>query len=147
IGAPPKAVTFDELPPEAQVCNCNGVSKGAIAACVAAGTRTAKAVMGATRAGMGCGSCKSMVTDLVEFFCDGQLEQDPTANYYVPTIPLSKPELIAAVVEKQLRSVSSLVTALGGDVDDAASKPALASLLSVVWKGEYEDERDARFIN
>ncbi len=148
IGAPSNAVTFEEMPADAQVCNCNGVSKGAIGACVAAGNRTAKLVMAGTRAGMGCGSCKGMVTDLVEFFCDGQMEEDPTANYYVPTIPYTKAELIELVREKGLRSVSSVFAALASDgQEDPLSKPALASLLSVVWKGEYEDERDARFIN
>jgi nitrite reductase (NADH) large subunit len=37
--------------------------------------------------------------------------------------------------------------ALAGGVEDAASKPALASLLATIWSDEYEDERDARFIN
>ena len=37
IGAPAKKVTLDEMPDDAQVCNCNGVSKGAIGACVAGG--------------------------------------------------------------------------------------------------------------
>jgi nitrite reductase (NADH) large subunit len=36
---------------------------------------------------------------------------------------------------------------VGGGTEDAASKPALASLLATVWNDEYEDERDARFIN
>ena len=34
IGAPAKAVSFEEMPDDTQVCNCNGVSKGAIGACV-----------------------------------------------------------------------------------------------------------------
>ena len=53
LGAPPQKVTLDEMPDEAQVCNCNGVSKGAIGACVASGARTMTAVMNATRAGKG----------------------------------------------------------------------------------------------
>jgi nitrite reductase (NADH) large subunit len=147
IGAPKSAVTMDEMPMAAQVCNCNGVSKQDIGTCVKAGLRSAPAVMKKTRAGMGCGSCKSLVSDLVGFFCGGDVEEDPTVHYYVPTIPLKKPELIDAVRKQGLRSVSSVFEALGGGVEDPLSKPALASLLSVVWKGEYEDERDARFIN
>ena len=58
-----KKVTFDEMPADTQVCNCNGVSKGAIGACVVGGKRSAKAVMDATRAGMGCGSCKALVAN------------------------------------------------------------------------------------
>ncbi|HZE12607.1 MAG TPA: FAD-dependent oxidoreductase, partial [Chthoniobacterales bacterium] len=64
IGTPPKQATFEGLPADAQVCNCNGVSKGAIVSCVQSGKRSAKAVMDATRAGTGCGSCKSMVSEL-----------------------------------------------------------------------------------
>jgi nitrite reductase (NADH) large subunit len=147
IGAPAKQVTFDEMPADAQVCNCNGVSKGAIGSCVAAGRRTPKAVMEATRAGMGCGSCKSMVAELVNFFCGGAAEEDPTVHYYVPCIPMNKQELIAAVRAGELKSVSAVFAALADGVEEPGSKPALASLLSVVWKGEYQDERDARFIN
>ncbi len=147
IGAPSKKVTLDEMPAEAQVCNCNGVSKGAIGACVSSGKRTPKLVMEATRAGMGCGSCKSLVSDLVVWFCGGEAEEDPTVHYYVPSIPLGKKELSEAIRTQGLRSVSAVVAALAGGKDDPASKPALSSLLSVVWRGKQVDERDARFIN
>lgn len=147
LGTPAQAVTFDEMPSEAQVCNCNGVSKGAIGACVTAGARTAKAVMQQTRAGMGCGSCKQLVGDLVAHFCGGKLEEDPSVHYYVPTIPLAKPELSAAIRAQGLRSVSAVFAALGGGIEDGPSKPALASLLATVWNGAHDEERDARFIN
>ena len=70
IGAPPEALTLAEMPFEMQVCNCNGVSKGAIGACVASGRRDLRSVMAATKAGMGCGSCKSQVDALVTFFLE-----------------------------------------------------------------------------
>ena len=147
LGAPPQKVTLDEMPAETQVCNCNGVTKGGIGACVSGGNRTATAVMKATRAGMGCGSCKSLVSELVDWFCGGTAEQDPSIHYYVPSIPMTKPELVKAVRERGLKSVSSVFAALGGGVEDAAAKPALASMLATIWADEYEDERDARFIN
>jgi nitrite reductase (NADH) large subunit len=147
LGTPAQKVTLDEMPVDAQICNCNGVSKGAISACVANGKRSAKAVMDATRAGMGCGSCKGLVGDLVAWLCGGEVEEDPAVHYYVPGIPLRKPELIAAIRERGLRSVSAVFRDLGGGIEDAASKPALASLLATLWNDEYEDERDARFIN
>src|SRR4030095_7878801 len=61
LGTPTQKITLDEMPAEMQVCNCHGVSNGAIGACVAAGKRSAPAVMEATRAGKGCGSCKGLV--------------------------------------------------------------------------------------
>jgi nitrite reductase (NADH) large subunit len=36
---------------------------------------------------------------------------------------------------------------LSGGADDPNSKPGLASLLSTLWADDYDDERDARFIN
>jgi nitrite reductase (NADH) large subunit len=148
LGTPSQKVTLDEMPADAQVCNCNGVTKGAIGACVSGGKRSGKAVMLATRAGMGCGSCKGLVNELVEWFCGGDVEEDPSVHYYVPCIPMAKPELARAIRERGLRSVSSVFRALASDGrEDAASKPALASLLITLWNDEYQDERDARFIN
>ena len=100
-----------------QVCNCNGVSKGALLACVKAGKRSPKGVMEVTRAGMGCGSCKAMVNEIVEFACGGELEEDPSVHYYVPGVPLTKPELIRACRERGLKSVSSVFAALEPDCD------------------------------
>src|SRR5713101_6089089 len=65
LGTPSQKVTLDEMPAEAQVCNCNGVSKAAIGACVAAGRRTPKAVMETTRAGRGGGSGKGLAAGWV----------------------------------------------------------------------------------
>jgi nitrite reductase (NADH) large subunit len=148
LGAPPQKVTLDEMPADTQVCNCNGITKATIGSCVGSGKRTTKAVMAATRAGMGCGSCKGLVGDLVEWFCGGTVEEDPSIHYYVPCIPMAKPDLVKAIREQELKSVSAVFEALAVDgKPDAASKPALASLLITLWNDAYEDERDARFIN
>jgi nitrite reductase (NADH) large subunit len=147
IGAPSAKLSVETMPVDMQVCNCNGVTKGAISACVKRGKRSTKGVMEATRAGMGCGACKGLVAEVVEWACGGATEEDPSAEYYVPGVPLKKPELVAAVRERGLRSVSAVFRELGGGSEDAGSKPGLASLLNAVWADEYEDERDARFIN
>jgi nitrite reductase (NADH) large subunit len=148
LGTPSEKITLDEMPADAQVCNCNGVSKGAIGACIAGGAKTAKAVMGKTRAGMGCGSCKGLVNEVVAWFAGGALEEDPSIHYYVPTIPMAKPELTKAILAQNLKSVAAVFRALAVDGrEDAQAKPALASLLITIWKDEYEDQRDARFIN
>jgi nitrite reductase (NADH) large subunit len=147
LGAPPPKITLDEMPADAQVCNCNGVSKSAIGACVAGGARSLSAVMNATRAGKGCGACKGLVDELVTWLCGGAAEEDPAIHYYVPCIPLAKPELVKAILAGGLKSVSAVFAALSLTGEDAASKPALASLLITIWKADYIDERDARFIN
>ena len=147
IGSPAPKITLAEMPSKTQVCNCNGVSKGAIVACTQSGKRSLKAVMQATRAGMGCGSCKALVSEIVEWACEGELDDDPSVHYYVPGVPLGKADLIKEIRERNLRSVSAVFGALAGGDEDPGSKPGLASLLNTVWDAEYEDERDSRFIN
>src|SRR5579885_79772 len=146
-GAPNARQTFDEMPDSVQICNCNGVNKGAIVQCAAAGRRSLKGVMEATRAATGCGSCKALVAELIEWACNGQTEDDPAIHYYVPGVAMTKPDLVKAIREHNLRSVSAVFDALADGRDDPASKPGLASLLRTIWGADYEDERDARFIN
>jgi nitrite reductase (NADH) large subunit len=136
-----------DLPDDAQICNCNGVSKAAIVAAVRKGCRSLKALCDATRAGTGCGSCKGQAQELLGYAAGGLIVEDPSIHYYVPGVPFNKSELIAAIKERKLKSVSAVFAALAGGKDDPASKIGLASLLKTIWRDEYEDERDARFIN
>ena len=147
IGAPSTQATMLEMPDSAQICNCNGVSKGQIRKCVESGKRSLKMVMDATRAGAGCGSCKKLVQEVVEWAAEGQVEEDPSIHYYVPGVPLSKNDLVDAIRAQNLRSVSSVFDTLAGGAEDPGSKMGLASLLKSLWGAEYDDERDARYIN
>jgi nitrite reductase (NADH) large subunit len=141
------AMSVASLPDDAQICNCNGVSKGKIIAAVEAGCRSLKAVCTATRAGTGCGSCKAQVQAVLELAAGDLVTEDPSAHYYVPGVPLAKPDLIRAIREQRLRSVSAVFDALADGKDDPSSMAGLASLLKTIWGKDYEDERDARFIN
>jgi len=144
-GAPILSV-FD-LPDHAQICNCNGVSKGCIKEAIQLGKCNSVTQVGAhTKAGTGCGSCKSLIMQLLEVYA-GEVKEDPSEHYYVPGVPLTKPELIAAIKAKGLKSVSAVFRELAGGKEDAGSKIGLASLLKSLWPQEYDDERDARFIN
>jgi nitrite reductase (NADH) large subunit len=137
----------DQLPDESQICNCNGVSKSAIIKAVKEGCHNLKSLYDATRAGTGCGSCKPQVSELLAFAAGDLITEDPSVHYYVPGVPLSKPELTKAIKERNLKSVSAVFAELAADREDPGSKAGLASLLKTIWGKEYQDERDARFIN
>ena len=148
LGGPTAEVGVAELADDAQICNCNGVSKADICGAVAGGCTTVAAVMDKTRAGKGCGSCKLLVGQVVELAAGGAVEEDPAAHYYVPGVPLDKPTLMARIRELDLRSPSAVFAALAPDgAEDAKSKMGLASLLKMMWGEDYVDEKDARFIN
>jgi len=142
-----KPLTMAYVPDSAQICNCNGVSKGRLVQAIQSGCRSLKSLCDATRAGTGCGSCKPQVQAILEMASDGLMVDDPAAHYYVPGIPLTKPALIQAIRTQELRSVSAVFGALVEGREDAGSKAGLASLLKTIWGKDYDDERDARFIN
>jgi nitrite reductase (NADH) large subunit len=151
IGTPEVATGAAELADDAQVCNCNGVNKATIVSCVKSGQTSLAGVMSATRAGKGCGSCKGLVSQIVEWAAEqagAEISEDAEANWYVPGIPYEKSELMRRIRELELHSVSSVFAALAPDGrEDAGSKMALASLLHMMWGDEYVDERDSRYIN
>ncbi len=140
-------LTLAYVPNSAQICNCNGVTKGKILEAIQAGHRSFKSLCDATRAGTGCGSCKPQVQGILEMACDGLVVEDPAVHYYVPGVSLAKPELIEAIKAQNLRSVSAVFNALAGGKEDVGSKVGLSSLLKTIWGIDYVDERDARFIN
>lgn len=150
-GAPDQATGAAESSDDAQVCNCNGVDKSAIVRCVRDGQTSLEGVMSATRAGKGCGSCKGLVAQIVEWAASeagAAISHDAAANWYVPGIPYEKPELMRRIRELELHSVSSVFAALAPEGrEDAGSKMALSSLLHMMWGDEFVDERDGRFIN
>ncbi|MFN3648853.1 MAG: FAD-dependent oxidoreductase [Armatimonadota bacterium] len=66
LGGGAGALSLAEMEDDATVCHCNGVSKGDLLECLAGGACGLHAVMQATRAGTGCGSCKTLVKALVD---------------------------------------------------------------------------------
>jgi nitrite reductase (NADH) large subunit len=134
-----------DMPDSKQICDCNGVSKGAIVAAIKGGKTSLPAVCKATRAGTGCGSCKKLVKGLIEAV-NGEVRADPSESWYVPAVPMDKPTLVAEVKKRGLKSVSAVLRELGTG-EDEKSKNGLASMLKGLWGTEYVDERDARFIN
>ena len=135
-----------DLPDNAQICNCNGVCKKTIVAAINDGAQTVASVGAKTKAGKGCGSCRGMIAQIIES-CVGKVSYDPSEHYYVPGVHLEKSQLVAEIRTQNLKSVSAVFNTLADGVEDPDSKIGLASLLKTIWAGEYEDERDARFIN
>lgn len=147
MGTPSAETGAAELGDDVQVCNCNGVTKGDIVSCVQGGCTSVSEVCAKTRAGKGCGSCKQLVGDIVEFAAGDTLTVDKSADWYVPAIPLTKPELIDAIRRQDLRSVSEVFASLAPDGEDAPAKMPLSSLLRVIWGPDWKREPGALFVN
>ncbi|GIX07618.1 MAG: nitrite reductase [NAD(P)H] [Candidatus Poribacteria bacterium] len=135
-----------QIPDDRFICSCNQVTKGRICQAIREGHATVSAIASATKAGTGCGGCRSLVQRLVEAYA-GEAALDPSVDWYVPAVPLAKEELVAEITRRGLRSVSAVLQELGNGSEDPESKMGLASLLRSVWNDQYVDERDSRFIN
>ena len=103
--------TAAELPDTAQVCNCNGVCKGAIVDAIRErGLGSTQEVVSVTRAGAGCGSCKPIVSELLTLERDGAAEEPA---YLCPCRRQTREQLAQVVRERELTSVGELADACG----------------------------------
>ncbi|MEA2157010.1 MAG: nitrite reductase large subunit, partial [Solirubrobacteraceae bacterium] len=134
-----------DLPDSAQICDCNGVCKGALVEAVTTGgCTTPREVMAVTRAGTGCGSCRGSVVEIVAA-ATGGLSDEPA--YLCPCRRQTREQLAARIREDGMRSVSDVASACGTGRECGVCKPALAYLVSEVCANTHREERDARFIN
>jgi len=137
--------TAAELPDTAQVCNCNGVCKGAIVGAIRdGGLGSTQEVVRVTRAGAGCGSCKPVVSELLALERAGAAEEPA---YLCPCARQTREQLAGVVREQDITSVSELGEACGAGRDCGACKPGLSYLLEERQAGRFRQERHAKFIN
>jgi nitrite reductase (NADH) large subunit len=135
-----------EMADDTQVCNCNGVCKGDIMSAVSErGASTPREVMAMTRAGTGCGSCKSLVVDIVALAAGGDVADEPA--YLCPCRQQTREDLAAEIRANDHTSVSDVSRACGTGRECGACKPALAYLVSEINANRHREERDARYIN
>lgn len=137
--------TAAELPDSAQVCNCNGICKGEIVAAIrSGGLGSTQEVVNVTRAGAGCGSCKPVVSELLQIERAGAAEE-PT--YLCPCRKLTREAVGELVRTEDLCSVSEISAACGAGRDCGACKPGLSYLVEERQKVKFRQERHAKFIN
>jgi nitrite reductase (NADH) large subunit len=134
------------IPDEAQVCDCNGVSAGKVRKAIAQGSDTLYKVMLNTRAGTGCGNCKGKLKALLISEV-GELREDPAEKYYAAGIPMDREELTAFIKANNLRAVSQVLHSVPNAVDDSKTRMALDYLLDYIWRSDYLIEDDSRCAN
>lgn len=134
-----------DLPDEAQVCDCNGVSKGQIVATIEdLKLRKLSDVIEKTKAGRSCGTCKSLVGKVLEQTV-GEVEVEK--NYTCKCHSLMADDIRGMIRSEKLRSVSEIGASCGAGRTCADCKPALTYLVSSTNLGKHREERHARHIN
>jgi nitrite reductase (NADH) large subunit len=122
------------LPPAAQICSCNGVSKGEICAAVDAGCSTLSQVKTCTRAGSSCGGCSALVTQVLK----AHLASKGVAvdNHLCEHFAYSRQQLYHLVRVGEIKTFGAVLAKHGRGRGCDICKPAIASILASCWN-EY----------
>ena len=143
------APAVTELPDGHVVCNCNGVSKGAILAAIAhQDCRSVGALTACTKAGGSCGGCKGDLGALLAAALGAAGVKADKAVVCACT-ELDRDELVAAIRAQGLRHGKEVRAVLGFRNLDGCSKcrPAINYYLNMLWPLEHDDETESRFVN
>ncbi|WP_374660610.1 nitrite reductase large subunit NirB [Phenylobacterium sp.] len=138
------------LADDAEICGCNGVCKGAITGAIESQRlSTLDAVRAVTKASASCGSCTPLVEKLLMASL-GDAFKAQTGPKPVCACTGHGHEIVRRrIVAEGLKSMPAVMQALEWSTPDgcAACRPALNYYLLCAWPGDYQDDKQSRFIN
>ena len=137
------------LPPDAEICGCNGVCKGKITEAIAAkGLSSIDDVRTHTKASASCGSCTGLVEKLLAFSL-GDKYQPNAVQPMCSCTGLGHADVRQLIRAKQLKTIPAVLQELEWTTSCGCAKcrPALNYYLLSDWPTEYKDDSQSRFIN
>ncbi len=134
---------------DAEICGCNGVSKGKVVAAIAGGAVTLDAVRAGCKASASCGSCTGLVESLLALTLGDEFEGARDVPTVCKCTSFSHEDVRRNIVEKQLKAIPQVMQELHWTTPDgcASCRPALNYYLLCAWPGEFVDDNQSRFVN
>jgi nitrite reductase (NADH) large subunit len=144
--ADPKAAVA-ALSDDAEICGCNGVSKGQVVACIAGGAHSVDAVRGSCKASASCGSCTGFVEALLALTLGDEVQAGPKTMCKCTSF--GHDDVRREIVAQGMRSIPEVMQKLHWSTPDgcASCRPALNYYLLCALPGEYRDDQQSRFVN
>ncbi len=135
------------LPEDAEICGCNGVSKGTVVACINGGAHSVDAVRSSCKASASCGSCTNLVESLLALTLGEAVETGPKTMCKCTSF--THDDVRRLILEKELKEMPQVRQELHWTTPDgcASCRPALNYYLLCAWPGEYVDDQKSRFVN
>ena len=128
------------------VCGCLGVTKGTIISAIhEKSINTFAQLKECTRASTGCGSCAGMCQSLLKAVAP-EFEEE-TKKVLCRCLPFSQENLREIAKTQRLKSVQDILDIYGNGIGCEVCKPALSYMVDMLWCGDHEEDRSARFIN
>ena len=138
------------LPDDAEICGCNGVTKGDIVQAISKnGIFTLEEVRAYTKASSSCGSCTGLVEALLASTVGEGYEATPSKKAVCGCTEHGHDEVIEAIKTHELKSMRAVFDFLEWKTPDgcAACRPAINYYLLANWPADYHDDPQSRFIN
>jgi nitrite reductase (NADH) large subunit len=135
-----------EMAESATVCGCVGVTKGTIIRAIHEhGVNTLSQLKESTRASTGCGSCTGLCQDLLRAVAP-EFEEE-VKKVICRCLPFAEDRLREILRSERLKSVQEVLEIYGNGLGCEVCKPALSYMLDMLWCGDHDEDRSARFIN
>ncbi len=141
---------MESLPDTAEICGCNGVSKGTILASISRfRLTTVDQVRARTKASASCGSCSCQVESLLAHAIGGDYDATPKVKPVCKCTTVGHDAVRKAILDQQMKTIPAVMRAMGWATPDgcASCRPALNYYLLCAWPGEYVDDSRSRFVN
>ena len=144
--ADPKAAVA-ALSDDAEICGCNGVSKGQVVSCIAKGAHSVDAVRAGCKASASCGSCTGLVEGLLALTLGDDVEAGPKTMCKCTSF--GHDDVRREIVAQAMRSIPEVMQKLHWSTPDGCSscRPALNYYLLCALPGDYVDDQQSRFVN
>ena len=144
--ADPKAAVA-ALSDDAEICGCNGVTKGQVVSCIAKGAHSLDTVRGTCKASASCGSCTGLVENLLALTLGDDVQSGPKTMCKCTSF--GHDDVRREIVAQAMRSIPEVMQKLHWTTPDGCSscRPALNYYLLCARPGDYVDDQQSRFVN
>ncbi|MEN8684670.1 nitrite reductase large subunit NirB, partial [Marivita sp.] len=136
------------LPPEAEICGCNGICKGTIVNAIENGATDLNAVRTTTKASASCGTCTGLVEQVLQVTLGDAFEM-PTAQPICKCCDLTHEDVRRLIKSQELKSQQAVWQELGWKTRNGCHvcRPAVNFYLLADWPLDYKDDPQSRFVN
>src|SRR5690606_14857697 len=107
------------LSDDAEICGCNGVSKGQVVACINAGANSVDAVRATCKASASCGSCTNLVESLLAISLGDAVESGPKTMCKCTSF--THDDVRRLILEKELKEIPEVMQELHWTTPDGCS--------------------------
>ncbi|MEQ6331846.1 nitrite reductase large subunit NirB [Sphingobium sp. MK2] len=142
----PKAAVA-ALSDDAEICGCNGVSKGQVVACIEQGACSLDAVRAGCKASASCGSCTGLVENILALTLGEDVQSGPKTMCKCTSF--GHDDVRREIVAQGMTSIPEVMQKLHWSTPDGCSscRPALNYYLLCALPGAYVDDQQSRFVN